>query len=131
MTFFLMFYFLNPNNVGDFAVVEIKNNDFKIMKEKIPNDIKEELERNLAKILSKNRDKLEKITIKDYDTVELIIEDERYLKFGVHKGDRGCVVDSKAVQNYIEVDFSRVNNNGEFTGDCISVDIKDIKVVKN
>ena len=39
-------------------------------------------------------------------------------------------MDNKAVQNYIEVDFSGIDENGIFYGDCISVKIDDLKVIK-
>lgn len=67
--------------------------------------------------------------IKEYDMVELVVEDAKYSKFGIHKGGRGCVMDAKAVQNYIEVDFSGINSEGEIYGDCISVKIEDLKVI--
>ena len=62
--------------------------------------------------------------------VELIVEDEKYSKHGVHKGMCGCVMQDYAVQNYIEVDFSGIDENGNFYGDCISVKIDDLKVVE-
>lgn len=73
---------------------------------------------------------MEPITINEYDMVELLVEEERCSKFGVHKGYRECVMDNKAVQNYIEVDFSGIDENGKFYGDCISVKIDDLKVIE-
>ena len=62
--------------------------------------------------------------------VELLIEDEKYSKFGVHKGDKGCVISNYAIQNQVEVDFSWVDKNGNFYGDCIVVDVDDLKVLE-
>ena len=62
--------------------------------------------------------------------LKLISEDEKYSKHGVHKGMCGCVMQDYAVQNYIEVDFSGIDENGNFYGDCISVKIDDLKVVE-
>ena len=84
---------------------------------------------NLDSVMKKASDILKPISIKEYDLVELIVEDEKYSKFGVHKGDIGCVMDNNAVQNYIEVDFSGIDENGNFYGDCISVKIEDLRVV--
>ena len=50
--------------------------------------------------------------------------------YGIHKGDRGCVMEDNAVQNYVEVDFSGIDENGELYGDCISVKIDDLKVIQ-
>lgn len=38
-------------------------------------------------------------------------------------------MDDNAVQDYIEVDFSRIDDKGNFYGDCISVKIEDLKVI--
>lgn len=80
--------------------------------------------------MQKAKNKIQPIKIKEYDMVELLVEEDSYAKFGIHKGDRGCVMDNSAVQNYIEVDFSGIDKNGEFYGDCISVKIDDLKVIK-
>ena len=42
----------------------------------------------------------------------------------------GCVMDNKVVQNCIEVDFSGIDENGNFYGDCIAVNIKDLKIIE-
>lgn len=122
--------FFNPQNIGDYAIVNVSARDLIIYKEKLPDNIKKELLLSLDKILEKAKSYLEPIIIKEYDMVELLVEENRYSKFGIHKGDRGCVMDNKAVQNYIEVDFSDIDENGNFYGDCISVKIDDLKVIK-
>lgn len=122
--------FFNPQNLGEYMILQLKNSDFIVCKEQIPNDIKEELILNLDKLISKSKDKFDEIKFKDYDMVELIVEDDKYTKFGVHKGDLGCVMDCKAIQNYIEVDFSKIDKDGNFYGDCIAVKIDDLKIVK-
>ena len=121
--------FFNPKNIGDYAIVNIKLVDLKLEKEKLPAKFEKELLSKLGDITSKAKNTIEPIKIKEYDLVELIVEEERYAKFGIHKGDRGCVMDNGAVQNYIEVDFSGIDENGNFYGDCISVKIDDLKVV--
>ncbi len=122
--------FFNPQNIGDYAVVNIRTEDIVVEKEKLPNDMQKELLSKLDQILSKAKNYIEPITINNYDMVELLVEEDKYTKFGIHKGDRGCVMDNKAVQNYIEVDFSGVDKDGNFYGDCISVKIVDLKVIK-
>ena len=39
-------------------------------------------------------------------------------------------MDNNAIQNYIEVDFSGIDKDGNYYGDCISVKINDLKVIK-
>lgn len=70
------------------------------------------------------------VKIKPYSRVELIVEDEKYTKIGIHKGDIGIVVDTFAIQNNIEVDFSGIDDNGEFYGDSLGINIDDLKVIK-
>lgn len=122
--------FFNPQNLGNYAIVKVNVCDLITDKEKLPNKMQQELSSNIDKILSKAKKYIEPIKINNYAMVELLVEKDRYTKFGIHKGDRGCVMDNKAVQNYIEVDFSGVDKDGNFYGDCISVKIDDLKVIK-
>ena len=122
--------FFNPQNVGDYAIINVKLVDLELEKEKLPVKFEKELLSKLDDIIAKAKNEIQPIKIKEYDMVELIVEEDRYSKFGIHKGDRGCVMDNNAVQNYIEVDFSGIDKNGKFYGDCISVKINDLKVIK-
>ena len=122
--------FFNPINIDDYAIVNIDINDIYLEKEKLPIDIQQEILSKLDNIKLKAKNYFEMIAINEYDRVGLLIEDEKYTKFGIHKGDIGCVMDNKVVQNCIEVDFSGIDENGEFYWDCIAVNIKDLKVIK-
>ena len=96
----------------------------------MPNKIQQEILTNLDKIIEKAKSYLEPIMIQEYDTVELLVEEDRYSKIGEHKGDRGCVMDNKTAQNYTGVDFSGIDEDENYYGDCISVNINDLKVIK-
>ena len=122
--------FFNPHNVGDYTIVNVKTTDLDLDKEKLPIEIEKELLSKLGTVKSKAKNILEPIAINEYDMVELLVEEERYAKFGIHKGDKGCVMDNNAVQNYIEVDFSGIEKDGNYYGDCISVRIDHLKVIK-
>ncbi|MCQ2564398.1 MAG: hypothetical protein MJ152_00865 [Clostridia bacterium] len=122
--------FFNPHNIGNYAKVNVKLLDISLDKEKLPMDMQEEILSNMDKIITSAKSYLEPIKINEYEMVELLVEDDKYTKFGIHKGDRGCVMDNKAVQNYILVDFSGIDENGNFYGDCISVKIEDLKIIK-
>lgn len=122
--------FFNPHNVGDYTIVDVKTTDLDLDKEKLPIEIEKELLFKLGTVKSKAKNILEPIAINEYDMVELLVEEERYAKFGIHKGYTGCVMDNNAVQNYIEVDFSGIDKDGNYYGDCISVRIDHLKVIK-
>ena len=126
----LIVLFFNPKNQGDYITATISVSDVMICNEKIPGKMINELSSNLDIIKSKSKEKFEPLRIKAYDMVELLVEDIKYTKYGIHKGDRGCVMEDNAVQNYVEVDFSGIDENGEFYGDCISVKIDDLKVIQ-
>ena len=126
----LIVLFFNPKNQGDYITATISVSDVMICNEKIPEKMINELSSNLDIIKSKSKEKFELLRIKAYDMVELLVEDIKYTKYGIHKGDRGCVMEDNAVQNYVEVDFSGIDENGEFYGDCISVKIDDLKVIQ-
>lgn len=126
----VLILFFNPLNIGDYAIVNVNARDLVVEKEKLPDKIQQEIMSKLDIILKKAKDSLKPTTINEYDMVELLVEKEAYSKYGIHKGARGFVMDNSAIQNYIEVDFSNVNELGHFSGDCISVRIDDLKVVK-
>ena len=74
--------FFNPQNIGSFAVVNVDAKDVSLEKEKLPAEMQKEILANLDSILSKTKDYLEPVQIKEYDMVELVVEDEKYSKFG-------------------------------------------------
>ena len=59
--------FFNPQNIGDYAVVEINKKDIVEEKEKIPENIKNEIHDKLDNLLLKSKDYLEDVKIKEYD----------------------------------------------------------------
>ncbi len=122
--------FPSPQNIGDFAIVNIKLTDLEKETKDLPAELKNELLQNIDGLISNPKHILEPAKIHNYDLVELLVEEEKYSKFGIHKGDVGCVMDSNAIKNCIEVDFSGIDTNGNFYGDCISVNIDDLKVIK-
>ncbi len=121
--------FFNPQNIGECILAKIYPADLKIEKEKLPDEMIKELSYNLDKIKTKAKEKFEPIRVKQYEMVELLVEDNKYTKYGIHKGDIGCVMETQAVQGYIEVDFSGINDKGEYYGDCVSVKIDDLNVI--
>lgn len=121
--------FFNPRNLGDYIITNIASVDVNIANMTLPKDILKAFDEKLDDLRLKSKIKFEPLSIKAYDAVELIVEDSRYTKYGIHKGAKGCVMDDNAVQNYVEVDFSGINERGEYYGDCISVRIDDLKKI--
>ncbi len=121
--------FFNEKNMGDYAVANVNTKFLKTIGE-FPTGELTNLNNFIKNLDQEKHDKLKYPNIKEYDLVELLIEDEKYSKFGVHKGDKGCVISNYAIQNQVEVDFSWVDKNGNFYGDCIVVDVDDLKVLE-
>lgn len=121
--------FFNEKNMGDYAVANVNTKFLKTIGE-FPTGELINLNNFIKNLDQEKHDKLKYPNIKEFDLVELLIEDEKYSKFGVHKGNKGCVISNYAIQNQVEVDFSWVDKNGNFYGDCIVVDVDDLKVLE-
>lgn len=128
-----MVLFLNDKIVGDYAVLKVSNEDIKKVDIKLPINFISELKKsnklNEENLLKKQSFK--KFEFKECNLVELLVEDEKYSKFGIHKGDTGVIAIDYAVDDYILVDFSGIDKNGKYYGDCISVKIDDLKLIKD
>lgn len=122
--------FFNPKNIGDYLITDINTNDVILEGTEMPEKYENEILGILKDLKVSKKDEFKKSTIKNYDKVELLVEKERYVKYGVHKGCVGVVVDDNAVKDYIEVDFSYVDENGNFFGESFAVKLEDLKVVE-
>lgn len=122
--------FFNPHNLGEATLIDINKNDISIDKENLPDYIKVELENKLERIKS-NRNKIFTTPkFKEYDKVMLTTEDKKYLKFGLHKGDIGFIMDNNMVGNCVEVDFPYLDEDNEHFGENFSINIDDLKIIK-
>ena len=111
--------FFNPKNDGEYIITNVKSNDVILEYETIPENIKRELDGKIEQIKNNARVSFREQKIFAYDY--------EYSQSGIHKGARGCVMDDNAVDDFIEVDFSGIDENGNYYGDCISVKIDDLK----
>lgn len=65
--------------------------------------------------------------MKECSRVRLIVEKERYVKEGVHKGMDGIICDDRKVNGYWLVSFDQYGNLPETA--CISVKEEDLEVL--
>ena len=121
--------FFNQYNEGDYAFVEVLNEDLKLAKEQPPIQLKELIENNFQSFTLKEKG-FKPRTFKAFQQVELSVDNERYAEFDVHKGDIGTIMEDVAVQDYILVDFGNLDENNNYHGDCISVRLKDVKILE-
>ena len=119
--------FVNESNEFDYAVVKVNKSDVILDGYKLPQSIKEDYVENLEKLLN-DKDRLNRVPMEDYDEVEVIVEKEEYAKAGVHKGEIGYVMDFKAVDNHLLVDFPYLPE--EYWDDALCVDYRDLKILR-
>ena len=121
--------FFNNVNQGDYLMLVMSETDLIITDMVLPNnlcsELEEYIENNADKIASKTN--FEDIPFNECDYVELIVEKEKYSKYGLRKGDRGIIASNKATKNKILVDFGKEAE--DFDG-FISVDFEDVKKVE-
>ncbi len=67
--------------------------------------------------------------MKEYDSVELIVEKECYAKHGIHKGMQGWICYEKCVKGYSLVEFPLYGEAGIIA--TIDVLDEDLKVIPN
>ena len=65
--------------------------------------------------------------MKEYDSVELLVEKETYAKYGVHKGMQGWICYEKCVKGYSLVEFPLYGESGIIA--TIDVRDEDLKVI--
>ena len=121
--------FLNEYNMGDYAVIKVDNIDIVSLNEKMPKSLLDLISEDLSKI-NENKRSFQAKQFDIYAQVELIVEKDKYTKHGIYKGDIGYIVEENAINNYVIVDFGRLDEKNNFVGDCICVNIEDLKIVK-
>lgn len=121
--------FFNNVNQGDYLVLVVNKSDLDITDMVLPSNLCSELEEYIENNADKisNKTKFEEIPFNECDQVELIVDKEKYSKYGLCKGDRGIIASNKATKNTILVDFG--NATEEFDG-FVSVDFEDIKKIE-
>ena len=121
--------FFNNNNQGDYLISFINKEHLEItdmvLPEKLSSELEEYIQNNADKIANKTN--FEEIPFNECDEVELLVEKEKYSKYGLRKGDKGIIASNKATKNKILVDFGKETE--DFDG-FISVDFEDIKKVE-
>ena len=121
--------FINNNNQGYYLISFINKEHLEItdmvLPEKLSSELEEYIQNNADKIANKTN--FEEIPFNECDQVELIVDKEKYSKYGLRKGDRGIIASNKATKNKILVDFGKETE--DFDG-FVSVAFEDIKKVE-
>ena len=118
--------FRNYKNYGDYACVYVN--------EKYLNFNSHEIKEHIAVWERfKETDKITKNSFKpqkfaEFDLVELIVEKEKYAKFGVHKGMQGVVMENYCIDSDYYVIFTEEGTGEDIADLCVHED--DLILVK-
>ena len=112
--------FLNPKNVGDYAVATVSERDL-IRLGSLPAAAISEVKEIANRPNFFERTSFLPVRFKEYDMVELTVDKPKYKKEGVKKGMRGCVMSEYAIKGQWQIIFSE-----EGTGK----DVADIMVLE-
>ena len=117
--------FFNENNYGDYLLATIDVADVEATNMVLPTELSNQLVQYVAENAKafESKTTFDGMPFAECDLVELILEDNRYSKFGLHKGSRGVVALSRATNGSVLVDFGTTTAN--FDG-FVSVDFKDL-----
>lgn len=100
-------WFTNSKNKGELAWAKI-HKKYLVLNPTIKLDARllEEIKVFVSNVNIQKYTHLTECDVKEYDAVELIAEKPKYAIAGVHKGDRGCVISTYAIDNHWEIIFS-------------------------
>ncbi len=121
--------FFNEHNQGDYACIKVDIKHLETSPEKPSSEIVDYFKNNILNFDLKEKG-FDKKIFNMFDNVELMVENDKYAKYGIHKGFKGVIMEDFAVKNYVLVDFGQLDENGHYFGDCISVNLKDLKILK-
>lgn len=116
---------LNEQNFGNYAFYTLDTNTLKIV-DRLPLSQRAEFDEFITSVDFAKYKTFNTPPFKEYDCVVLIKDKPKYTQVGVHKGDIGCVISSYAIGNKIEVDFTKVDENGDISGAVFIVSCDDI-----
>lgn len=117
--------FFHPKVLGEYIIKELSLQDLLVESDTLPKEIENELFSDLDKVYAKAKPDFAVIPYKVGDKVQLLVEEARYSRFGIHKGSNGCVVDDAVVAGKVEVDFYE----SEEADSTLAVKITDLKVL--
>ncbi|MBQ4098920.1 MAG: hypothetical protein IJC87_02195 [Clostridia bacterium] len=121
-------WFSNPKNYGEYAFAKI---DVKFLQLGTPipytKKMLAEMESFIKNVDMEKHVSLTECDVEELDVVELIVEDGKYARHGIHKGDRGSVISTYAIDNHWEIIFSERGTGKDIAQ--IGVDRKDFIII--
>lgn len=117
--------FMNLENIGDYACVDVELNNLELVGE-LPKQYISEVKNLIDNLEPLKHDSFAVSQFKEYDEIEVVVEKEKYAKNGVHKGMRGVIMADYAIQGSWYVIFTD-NQTGEDIASAV-INEKDMKL---
>lgn len=119
--------FFDPKNVGECAFATVNKKYLTSDKIAYPKQLLSEMEDFFTSEHMEKYTHLTECDVKEYDAVELLVEKPKYAKEGVHKGDRGCVISTYAIEGHWKIIFSERETGKDIAQ--IGVTREDFKII--
>lgn len=121
-------WFTNSKNKGELAWAKIHKKHLVLNSNiKLDKRLLLEIEEFISNVKMEKYTQLSECDVKEYDAVELLVEKPKYAIAGVHKGDRGCVNSTYAIDNHWEIIFSERGTGKDIAQ--IGVAREDFKII--
>ncbi len=120
--------FFNPDNIGEFAIINVNSRDIVLEKETLPDSVKNEMTEKMEWLIKKAKKSFSPAEFSQYDKVELVNE-ENYREFGLHKGDIGCIMEKMMITGDVLVYFDSATPDEDGFIDCVLVKLADLRLV--
>jgi hypothetical protein len=118
--------FYNPKNLGEYAFAKV-NKKYLTFVFRPHEKIIAETQEFIENVDMEKHVRLTECDVEELDAVELIVEDSKYTRHGVHKGDRGAVISTYAIDNHWEIIFSERGTGKDIAQ--IGVERKDFIII--
>jgi len=120
--------FFNPENIGEFAIINVNLHDIVLETETLPNSVTGEMTEKTEWLIANAKKSFSKAKFSQFDKVELVNEED-YREFGLRKGDIGCIIEKTMIQGEVLVFFDSATPDEDGFIDCISVKLADLRII--
>ena len=120
--------FFHPKFLGEYIIRSLSLQDLLPESEALPQEIEKDLFSDLDKVYAKAKPDFAVIPYRVGDKVQLLVEEDRYAQYGIHKGAIGCVVDDSVVAGKVEVDFFEQKEAAAYDG-TLAVKTSDLIII--
>ena len=120
--------FFHPKVLGEYIIKELSLQDLLVESDTLPKEIEKKLFFDLDKVYAKAKNAFSVTPYKVGDKVQLLVEEDRYAQYGIHREAIGCVVDDSVIAGKVEVDFFEPKEAAAYDG-TLAVKTSDLIII--